>query len=205
MNKSNIKNKILKTELVNWQELSFLQNNNFKELKKDDWQKLRNSIIKNNFVQVFNVWQDGEKLYCLDGYHRIKVLNELKKEGYNIPEKLPANFIDCKDKKEASKLVLTYSSVYAKITDDGLYEFISNNELDFDDLKIDVNIPEIDLDYFEKGYFDKEKTKEIEEQLKPFSKTHILISFPSEKLIEIEPFLKEILKISGIEYEQSSN
>lgn len=47
--------------------------------------------------------------------------------------------------------------------------------------------------------------EEKEEELKPYTMTHILISFPPEKLIEIQPHIEEIIKIEGVEYEQSSN
>jgi len=50
----------------------------------------------------------------------------------------------------------------------------------------------------------KKKTPELKE-LKPFSLTHVLISFPPEKLIEIQEYLEKIKSLEFIEYEQSSN
>lgn len=41
--------------------------------------------------------------------------------------------------------------------------------------------------------------------LQPFKKTHILLSFPPHLILELQPHLEEIIKIEGIEYEQSSN
>jgi len=52
---------------------------------------------------------------------------------------------------------------------------------------------------------DIQDISEIEEEIEPFEKTHILLSFPPEKLILIKEYLDEIIKIEGIEYEQSSN
>ena len=52
-------------------------------------------------------------------------------------------FIDCVDKKEASKLVLVFSSAYAKVTQQGLQEFISFYELDLPDLLKEISIPEL--------------------------------------------------------------
>lgn len=152
MNK--IKDKILKSELVGWKELKFIQQNKFKELTKEAYSKLRQSIINNDFVESFKVWQRENDLFCLDGFHRIRIFKELEKEGYTIPEEFRADFIDCKDKKEASKLVLIYSSIYAKINEQSLEEYLSLNELDIDELKLEIDLPEIDMDYFEDANFD---------------------------------------------------
>ena len=51
--------------------------------------------------------------------------------------------------KEAAELVLVYSSAYAKITQQGLLEFVQNFKLDFPDMQAIMNIPEFDLIEFE--------------------------------------------------------
>jgi len=45
----------------------------------------------------------------------------------------------------------------------------------------------------------------VEEQLRPYRMTHILLSFPPELFGKVERHLAEILKIKGVEYEQGSN
>jgi len=52
---------------------------------------------------------------------------------------------------------------------------------------------------------DIEKIKTQEEEIKPFTQTHILLSFPPEKFSKVSSELNKILKIEGVEYEQSSN
>ena len=42
-------------------------------------------------------------------------------------------------------------------------------------------------------------------ELKPYKKTHILISFEPERIIELKDLLDKILELDFIEYEQSSN
>jgi len=54
-------------------------------------------------------------------------------------------------------------------------------------------------------YTKKQLLNIIKENIKPFIKTHILLSFPPEKLIEIQDYIQKITEIEGIEYEQSSN
>lgn len=42
-------------------------------------------------------------------------------------------------------------------------------------------------------------------ELKPFQRTHILLSFPPEKLIEIQEYIEKIIQLDFVEYEQGSN
>jgi hypothetical protein len=158
-----IENKIIKTELFKWRDLIPLQPKNFKELSKANYEKLKTSIINNNFVMSFTVWDSGAGVFIIDGVHRFKVLDLLEKEGAEIPELLPCTFIQCENKREASKLVLIYSSIYAKTQDEGLYEFLNLQGLDFEALKLEIDIPNIDLGFFEKGYMPENKEKEINE------------------------------------------
>lgn len=39
----------------------------------------------------------------------------------------------------------------------------------------------------------------------PYHKTHILLSFPPDKLVHIQNFIEQISKVEGVEVEQSSN
>jgi len=142
-----ITNKVLKTELIEWNDLEWLQGN-LKDIPENSFNKLKESIKTNNFLMPFNVWEQNSKVWVLDGHHRLKALQELEKEGNNIPKLLPANFIKCKNKKEASKLVLVYSSIYANVTEQGLTDFMFDSGLTIDDLGM-VDLPSLDIDNFE--------------------------------------------------------
>lgn len=50
---------------------------------------------------------------------------------------------------------------------------------------------------------DDEKPKTV--QTRAFKKTHILLSFPPELMIDIQDRLADIITMDGVEYEQSSN
>ncbi len=148
-----IKSRILKTELINWRELQFIQNANFKELEPEAKHKLKASMAANNFIEPFYVWEDEMFVkWCLDGKHRTMMLEELIKEGISVPYQLPATFIQCKDKKEAAQLVLIYSSVYAKITQEGFNDFIKLNELDFEAIKLTTDLPDLSMERFEQKF-----------------------------------------------------
>lgn len=187
-----VENKILKTKLVNWQDLVWLQPDNFKDTKPEIIAKLKKSLIQNGFASPFNIWENKTKTYILDGHHREKAMRELIEEGINVPSKLPANFLDCKNKKEAKKLVLVYNSHYATINPDSLFDFTI--DLNMDDLKLEIDIPNIDLEI-------NEKVKSVNEQdewigMPEFESNDgsikLVIQFENKKLLEKYVFNKNI-------------
>lgn len=139
-----IQSRVIKTEPINWRELQFIQQDNFKEWISNGDEKLIESILKYQFIDPFKVWEHEGVLYCLDGKHRYLDLEKVSKSGHEVPEKLPATFINCENITEAAELVLVYSSAYAKITQQGLLDFVENFNLDFPDLTNLLNIPEFD-------------------------------------------------------------
>ena len=141
-----IVSQIIKQSLVNWKSLKWMQSSKLKDIGEHGITKLKNSLKENNFVQPFNVWEDSKGvIWILDGHHREKALTQLEAEGYEIPETLPANFIECSDKKAAAKMVLLYSSIYAKITNEGLGEFLDDFDLDISNLINEIDLPGLDL------------------------------------------------------------
>lgn len=82
----------------------------------------------------------------------------------------------------------------------------ANITWDFENINIDFDTQESKdwgvIDFTEEPQNKAEK--EILE-LQPFNKTHILLSFKPEKLIEIQKYIDKILEIESVEYEQSSN
>lgn len=180
-----IKNKILKSELVEWKKLKFIQSESFKKLKADTFAKLKQSLIENNFIESFKVWEHDKIIYCLDGYHRIKAFKDIEKYGhrgnfYKIPKKFQADFIDCKNEKEASKLILVYSSQYAKINQSGLEQFINLTNLDLSDIEDQIAIPNIKLENLSLN--NDEEIEAIEKEIIPYKKTHILLSYDFGKI-----------------------
>jgi len=149
MNDQIIESRIDKTELIKWKELQFIQQDNFKEWINNGSEKLIESIIKYQFIDPFKVWKHNGINYCLDGRHRYLDLEKVIASGKIVPDELPATFINCASMKEAAELVLVYSSSYAKITQQGLYDFVQNFDLDFPDLQTMMNIPDFDNIAFE--------------------------------------------------------
>lgn len=206
MNK--IKSKILGTELLEWKKFEFIQSDSFKKFTKTSMSNLKESIIQNDFIETFKVWKHDNKYFCLDGYHRCMALQEIEQYGHNgkfysVPDKLSSDLVDCKNHQEASKLVLIYSSQYAKIEQKGFLEFIELNDLDLSSFVNQIDIPNIKLTGLNVN--DKETIAAFEEPIMPYRCTHILISFKPEKISLLKPLLEQLYAIDGIEYEQSSN
>lgn len=147
-----IKSRVIKTELIFWKDLEFIQDENFKEWIEDGDEKLINSLLKYQFVDPFKVWEHDGKLYCLDGKHRTLDLQKLITLGVEIPEELPATFMDCENIEEAAELVLVYSSAYAKITQQGLFDFVNKFKLDMPTLRDKLSIPEFSMGRFEQKF-----------------------------------------------------
>lgn len=159
-------NKIIKTELIEWENLKLFQPKDLKSISSKQLKKLKESLKKNGFKLPFCVWQENKKkLWCLDGHTRIPALRLLKEEGFDIPKKLPANFIDCKNKKDAKKAILIYNSSYADINKESLFDFVS--DLNFDQLNLETNIKDIEFD------FKNTEIKEIENKEKKIIKSYV--------------------------------
>lgn len=135
-----IQNRIVKVLPVEWRKFRFMQTPKFKHFPAELETRLRESMVNNHFLQTFKVWEHKGELYCLDGFHRCLVLRQLEERGYTIPDKLPGEFIDCKNKSEAAKLVLVYSSTYATVNKSELHEFIIENKLNVDALSDEINL-----------------------------------------------------------------
>lgn len=140
-----IKSRVIKTELIKWRDLEFIQDDDFKEWINDGDKKLQESIVKYQFIDPFKVWESKGKLFCLDGKHRWKDLHKVAENGIEVPDLLPATFIECTDIKEAAEMVLVYSSAYARITYEGLFNFGNKFDLNLSEYSNVFNLPDINL------------------------------------------------------------
>lgn len=116
-----------------------------KVLSKENLEKLKKSIKKFGFAFPVFVWENPEdaKIYIIDGHQRLNALNDLKKEGYKIPQ-IPVSFIQASDLAEAKSKLLAAASHYGKFSKNGMKDF-----LDFDfsseDLVSTFEIPDFSM------------------------------------------------------------
>ena len=133
-----------------------------KELKEEDYEKLKRSILELGFSDPFSVWVDPQTnlKYIHDGHERRLTLLRMEQEGFTLPQ-FPASFIQAKDKLEAKKKLLANDSSYGKITQEGLYEFM--NEEGFELSEADL-APFVEIEAFENEFFSEEDKKEIKDE-----------------------------------------
>ncbi|MGI4871509.1 MAG: DNA-methyltransferase [Janthinobacterium lividum] len=164
-----VASRVLKTEPLAWRELRFIQQEDFKAYTSPEAkQRLRESLLTNSFVQPFNVWEDPAGVrWCLDGRHRVRELEELAAEGVEVPAELPGTFVACASKQDAAKLVLLYSSAYARATEQGLLDFAQLNDLNLADLTGQIDLPNIDLDKLLAGMGEPAEEQAFEPVLPP--------------------------------------
>lgn len=122
-----------------------------KSLSKPAFAKLRASILEHGVAFPFFVWKSGKHFYTIDGHQRERVLNAMREEGFVIPP-LPVVWIKAANENEAKRKILLASSNYGAMDEDSLYEFIKTNNLDWDAIKLELDLPQIDLRAFDLGW-----------------------------------------------------
>jgi len=184
---------------------------NLKDKRPEDLDKLRKIIIEQGFDFPLFVCKVGGKNYTLDGHGRDIITTELKDEGYKFKRPdgvlgywLPIVYVFAEDKKKAKEKLLYLNSRYGRITEEGLSQFLNenNHQIDFNSIKINLDLPELNLDKLELG---KQFLKEKKEDMAPYEMAHVLISFPPNHYLEVKKFIDKLKSIHGVEIEQSAN
>lgn len=153
MANNDIVSKIIKTTLIEWKKLSFIQGDSFKEWVEGGEEELGQSLSNYGFIDPFKVWEDKDgTIYCLDGRHRYLKLLAYEDAGVPIPELVEAIFIDCVDIYQAAEMVLVYSSYYAKIRQEGLHTFLNTYNLDFNKITPSLHLPEFSFSRYEQKF-----------------------------------------------------
>ena len=194
-----LNNRLIKTEMVEWKKLVPFQPDNLKKTEPHKLQKLANSLCQNGFSMNFYVWGKEGQILIIDGHSRHEVLQLLesgaiypkdpngKEYAVTIPDKLPCSFLHLKNKTEAKKAVLIYNSKYKNIDSDILAEWVS--DLNLDELKSQIEIPELKLDLENLDYSDKNKEIDTNE----FSDEMTLkFTFSEEDYIAVKGALSKI-------------
>lgn len=122
-----------------------------KSLSDDNREKLKRLIIKRGFSFPVFVWGSDN---ILDGHQRLDALHDLLSEGYELAGDIPVCYIEAKNEKEAAEKLLELQGNFGKLTETGLMAFIDTYEIDFMDLSKDIELPDIDMDEFIKGYIE---------------------------------------------------
>lgn len=142
---------------------------NLKNLSVENYEKFKKVILELGVSAPFILWINKGHHYILDGTQRKRTLTTMRdKEGYRIP-KLPYVSVEAKNAKEAKKKILALTSQYGNMTNDGLYEFMSQGGLKWNDVKGAFSFPEVNMEKFKvEFYADPEsdpKEKDLDENI----------------------------------------
>ncbi len=163
-----MKDRIKQFIRLEWQQIKPLQPENVK--LPYNTQHLKKSLLKYGFSLPFYVWESEGEYLCIDGHHRIDVLNELVAEGHKVPKQLNAVEIEAKDRKEAiSILVDVMNQKSNPFAEEYLIEFLEVEQINIEDINIEsvnvvanYNSSDIDLDsFFEESNEEKEQKNKI--------------------------------------------
>lgn len=139
---------------INFNKLNPIQGN-LKSLSKENYEKLKRSIIKHGIHSPCYVWQDpndGGELKILDGHQRCRAYGQMEKEGFSIPL-IPIVKIEAVDIYRAKEILLTLVSQYGHVEDQGLYEYMEEAKLEVESL-IEYDIPGIIEEKFKEEYYE---------------------------------------------------
>ena len=135
-----MKDRIKQSIKLDWQKIKPLQPENVK--LPYNTAHLKKSLLKYGFSLPFYVWENEGEYYCIDGHHRLDVLNELIAEGHKVPKELNAVEIEAKDRKEAiSILVSVFNQKSNPFAEEYLIEFLEVENIDIQEVNIEsVNV-----------------------------------------------------------------
>lgn len=132
---------------VDLDELAEMQT--YKDLTDRAYEKAKTSILTLGFSFPIFVWEQDTIKWIIDAHQRKRVLTRMRDtEGFVIPP-LPAVRIFAKDKIEAKKKILAQESQYGAITEEGLHEFMNEEDavLDPGEIETFTIIDEFELEY----------------------------------------------------------
>ena len=91
-------------------------------------QRIRDSIIEDGFLFPIAIGKVGDKNYIIDGECTYNALQQLKYEGFEIPE-IPIYYVRCNE-ETIKKMILIGTSTNHCVTETSLKEFIKGTNID---------------------------------------------------------------------------
>ncbi|SIS11601.1 ParB N-terminal domain-containing protein [Williamsia sterculiae] len=126
------------TETLDYRKIKPLQGN-LKDLRKVNYDKLKNSLLDNGFTFPGLVWKDPQgQCWALDMHQRLRVMNR-EDMNDNGSYEIPVVYIPARNKQEAKKKILLATSQYGTITQEGFDEFTADlPEFEYKDTNFDA-------------------------------------------------------------------
>ena len=123
-----------------------------KVLTDEGYAKLKGEIVATGFSEPISVWIKDKHHYVLNGHQRLTTVRRMvEEEAWEGPD-LPVSYIEARSLHEARKKVLSLTSQYGKLSQQGLFEYMGESGLSADDLA-GVSFPEFNMDKFREEHF----------------------------------------------------
>lgn len=131
-------------------------------------QRIVNSIISDGFLFPIGIGKVGDKNYIIDGECTYNALQQLKYEGYEIPE-IPVYFVKCNE-DSIKKIMLISTSSNHCVSEVSLKEFVKGTDINLKDFAFNDGTlidfyDSMDMNLWKETLGGKEVSKGIE--LKP--------------------------------------
>jgi hypothetical protein len=202
-----IKNRIYKSELIEWQKVNDLQ----PELLKEHYNinHLRKSILKYGVSKAYDICEIEGELYWLDGHTRTEMFRTLQSEGIEIPKMLMANFCEVKNRQEAISILLEVHNIkHDPINNEVLTEWVNIEQVEVEVVSLNVidlgqAAPDIDYSILDDDDIDDQlkemtdgvkKAIQIEFEAEHYEEAYELVKFWREQKLYVGGFLMEKLK-----------
>ncbi len=116
-----------------------------KTLSKEKYELFRENILKEGISFVLHVWRNNGHNYIIDGHQRLFVIKQMVEiEGYEVGP-LPVALTEADSFKEAKRKVLAGASEYGQMSEDSLFAFVLNADLDIQTIVAEFSLPNIDM------------------------------------------------------------
>jgi hypothetical protein len=174
---------------------------NYKKLSETKKKKLIASLEKFGLVDIPVI--DFDEM-LLSGHQRLVCLIVMERENEVIDVRYPNRKLT---KEELKEYTLIANQQYGDVDFDMLDIFLADVDLDLDNLGIDMTGFNSTMESITKEMVSEPKEKKVAEtkELRPFKRVHVLLSFPPEKIIELQQLLEKIMAFDFVEYDQISN
>lgn len=125
-----------------------------KSLSKQSYAKLKKEILETGFAFPIYIWHSPENIsFIIGGHQRVRTLKQMQQEGFLIPS-IPVVKVHADDFQQAKRRIIQDVAQYGQLESQGLYEFMNDSNLGFDDLADSFRLPDINLDSFKLEYFE---------------------------------------------------
>src|SRR5690606_14927673 len=114
---------------------------------------LRDQILTLGFSEPISTWLHEGTYYILNGHQRLKtILRMINEEGYQ-PVSLPINLVEAESIEQAKRKVLSLTSQYGQVTEEGLHEFMVTAGIAPSELSAHYRLPEIEVPAFIEKFY----------------------------------------------------